>query len=250
MINPSEIDLLALPSLHLDDKKHLPQCPGVYFAIDSNDKVQYIGISQDIKARWSQHHRENQLNGIGQIKIAYLEISELDMLRDVETALINWFTPPLNNSRVHRIKELQYSAASIDAMPADRSCPDPECTGKLHHRGKGRSPVCNMCGWRSALPRGRTRKNADRLVSDRDVYQAKKTAIDRSVTYALFDPLLVPEGSIGFIHRSALVDVVVGCSRVSVERDRPGLKAVPIGSLRIKEKRWVEQYKNENQGEQ
>ena len=111
-------------------------------------------------------------------------------------------------------------------------CPTIECTGKLHRRGKGRSPICNICGYRSPLQRGRPRKNPDRLVTDRDVYQSKKTALDRSVTYALFDPLKAPEGSIEFIHRSALVDVVVGCSRVSVERDRPGLKAVPIASLK------------------
>ena len=121
-------------------------------------------------------------------------------------------------------------------------CPIAPCTRILHKRGKGRSPVCNICGYRSPLQRGRPRKNHDRLVSDRDVYQAKKTGSDRQVTYALFDPLLAPEGSIGFIHRSALVDVVVGCSRVSVERDRPGLKAVPIGSLKAKERRWVKDY--------
>ena len=126
-------------------------------------------------------------------------------------------------------------------------CPTIECTGKLHRRGKGRSPVCNICGYHQTLQRGRPRKNLDRLVSDRDVYQAKKKSPDRLVTYALFDPLLVPKDSIGVIHRSALVDVVIGCSRKSVERDRPGLSAVPIASLTVREKRWVEQLKNENQ---
>ena len=125
-------------------------------------------------------------------------------------------------------------------------CPIAHCTGTLHKRGKGRSPVCNICGYRSPIQRGKPRKSAD-LVTDRDVYLAKKKAPDRQVKYALFDPLLVPKDSIGFIHRSALVDVVIGCSRKSVERDRPGLKAVPIGSLTVREKRWVEQLKNENQ---
>lgn len=86
----------------------------------------------------------------------------------------------------------------------------------------------------------------DRL-SDRERYLATKTAADRVVTYALFDPSLVPEGSIGLIHKVALVEVVVGCSRVSLERDRPGLKAVPLGRLRAKEKKWLENFKKQTQ---
>lgn len=127
----------------------------------------------------------------------------------------------------------------INFMP--NPCPIAPCPGTLHKRGKGRSPVCNICGFRSPLPRGLPRKNAD-LVTDQDVYRAKKKAPDRKVAYALFDPMKVPNGSIGFMHRSTLVGVVVGCSRKSVERDRPGLIAIPIGSLRVKEKRWVEDY--------
>jgi len=118
-------------------------------------------------------------------------------------------------------------------------CPIALCIGKLHSKGKGRSPVCNACGFRESYQRGRPRKNPDRLVTDRDVYQSKKTAADRIVTYALFDPLLLPEWAIGVVYRCALVGTAVGCSRVSVERDRPGLRAVPLGSLRAAEKRWV-----------
>ena len=117
--------------------------------------------------------------------------------------------------------------------------PCPCCTGKLYSKGKRRSPVCNACGYSETLQRGRPRNNPDRLVTDRDVYQAKKIAADRIVTYALFDPLLLPEGAICVIYRCALVGTAVGCSRKSVERDRPGLRAVPLGSLRAGEKRWV-----------
>lgn len=118
-------------------------------------------------------------------------------------------------------------------------CPIVMCKGKLHSRGKRRSPVCNACGYSESYQRGRPRKDPDRLVTDRDVYQSKKTAADRAVTYALFDPLLLPEWAIGIIHRCAFVGTAVGCSRVSVECDRPGLRAVPLGSLRAKEKLWV-----------
>jgi hypothetical protein len=83
-------------------------------------------------------------------------------------------------------------------------------------------------------------------VTFQEIYKAKKTASDREVKYALFDPALVPEGAIGFVHRAAFVGVVVGCSRKSVERDQPGMKVVPIASLRAKEKRWVEMLDNQN----
>ena len=118
-------------------------------------------------------------------------------------------------------------------------CPIALCTGKLHSKGKGRSPVCNACGFRESYQRGRPRKNPDRLVTDRDVYEAKKTAADRIVTYAMFDPLLLPEWAIGVIYRCALVGTAVGYSRVSVERDRPGLRAVPLGRERGQLRRWV-----------
>ena len=119
------------------------------------------------------------------------------------------------------------------------SCPSPDCKGKLHSKGKCRSPVCNACGYRETLQRGRPRNNPDQLVTDRDVYQAKKTAADRIVTYALFDPLLLPEWAIGVIYRCALVGTAVGYSRISVERDRPGLRAVPLGRERGQLRRWV-----------
>lgn len=123
-------------------------------------------------------------------------------------------------------------------------CPVPKCEGPMYKRGKGRSPVCYYCGYCEPLQRGRPRKDPDRPVSDRDIYLAKKTAPDRQVKYALFDPLKVPEGSIGKIHRETLVDVVVGCSRQSVEKSRPGLIALRIGKLAAWKKRWVEEFES------
>jgi hypothetical protein len=78
------------------------------------------------------------------------------------------------------------------------------------------------------------------MQSPTDTYQRrKKKGADRQVTYALFDRSLLPPGFIGVIHKIAFVGTVVGRSSKSVERDRPGLRAVPWGSLRAREKRWV-----------
>ena len=88
--------------------------------------------------------------------------------------------------------------------------------------------------------RGRPRLNPDRPLTDREKRRRYTGAKPREITFALFDLCLVPPDIMGIIHRCALVGQVVGCSRQQVEADRPGLKAVPIGSLRAKERRWLD----------
>ena len=90
--------------------------------------------------------------------------------------------------------------------------------------------------------RGRPRLNPDRPLTDRENRRRYTGAKPREITFALFDPQLVPMDIMGIIHRCALVGKVVGCSRQDVEADRHGLRAVPIGSLRAREKRWLDQW--------
>ncbi|WP_243146794.1 GIY-YIG nuclease family protein [Scytonema sp. UIC 10036] len=96
MYEPSSVDPLTLPSLPLEWSKGLPECPGIYFAIDSQGTVQYIGRSNNIQHRWLQHHRKRQLEQIGGVKIAWIEVSDKTLLPVIEKALIDWFDPPLN----------------------------------------------------------------------------------------------------------------------------------------------------------
>lgn len=100
MINPETVTPSSLPSVRLSNRKRLPQRPGIYFAIDSQGIVQYIGKSENIYARWKNHHRTGQLEHFDSVKIAYLEFSNLEMLHELERALISWFKPPLNGSKV------------------------------------------------------------------------------------------------------------------------------------------------------
>jgi DNA-binding Xre family transcriptional regulator len=95
MINPSEVDISALPWLPLEEKLAFPQQPAIYFAIDALGNIQYIGRSANPKQRWSNHHRFGDLNSIGKIRIAYL-FADSDLLSSIESALIDWFDPPLN----------------------------------------------------------------------------------------------------------------------------------------------------------
>ncbi len=99
-MNPSTIDPLALPSLPLLERRHLPKCPAIYFALEGN-KVLYIGRTNNLNQRWTIHHRWQQLQAThGEVRIAWLECSNISLLSSIEDALIEHFQPLLNGSAV------------------------------------------------------------------------------------------------------------------------------------------------------
>ena len=93
MIDPKLLDLSALPSLPLSDRKQFPAIPCIYFAMSSG-RVQYVGRSENLKARWYGHHKLKELSKDS--NIAWLEVSNYELLPAIEAALIQWFEPPLN----------------------------------------------------------------------------------------------------------------------------------------------------------
>ncbi len=78
-----------------------PRNPAIYFAIDSQGTIQYVGRSLDPKNRWASHHKYEQLEAIGGIKIVYLFVDSIELLPQIESALILWFDPPLNATGKH-----------------------------------------------------------------------------------------------------------------------------------------------------
>ena len=125
MINPSELNLSSLPWLPLEAKAAFPRQPAIYFAIDSQDNVQYIGRSVDPKSRWAGHHRYEQLEAIGSIRIAYLFIDLPKLLPEIEKALIGWFQPPLN----------VVGRSMVGLLPVDRKPVNEEpCGDRLRDR--------------------------------------------------------------------------------------------------------------------
>jgi hypothetical protein len=119
MIKPSELDLSSLPWLPLNAVLAFPRQPAVYFAIDSQHRVQYIGRSVDPKTRWSKHHCYKQLNSIGGICIAYLFIESSELLPEVEQALIQWFRPPLNIAGLNQ-RQLSVSSQPMQVERTER----------------------------------------------------------------------------------------------------------------------------------
>ena len=110
MINPQSLDLSTLPTMPLSDRKQFPSVSCVYFAM-SSDTVQYIGRSVNLNQRWLGHH---QAKKIGQdANIAWLEISDSALLPEIESALIQWFKPPLNKE----ISGLGVRTKSVNPLP-------------------------------------------------------------------------------------------------------------------------------------
>ena len=102
MFNPESLDLSTLPSVLLKNRLMLPKISGIYFAM-SNGTVQYIGRSTNLYQRWAAHHRYSDLHPDSHI--AWIEISNVHLLPEIEKALIAWFKPQLNGKQFFRVNE-------------------------------------------------------------------------------------------------------------------------------------------------
>jgi putative transcriptional regulator len=122
MYNPTAICPTKLPSLPLDMKEVLPGSPGIYFVIDKNDVIQYIGRSQNLHRRWQNHHLDLEFGALEEVRIAWLAISDPTLLIPIESALISYFCPQLNKALVKRDQEIGKSSIKwrLAALMADR----------------------------------------------------------------------------------------------------------------------------------
>lgn len=97
-------DLSKLPYLSWSQRNSLPECPAVYFAVDSKNRVLYVGKAINLLARWKDHHRLEQLSIINRrnpVIIAWLSCSNNPkFLADTESYFINLYQPLLNRTSV------------------------------------------------------------------------------------------------------------------------------------------------------
>jgi hypothetical protein len=99
---PTILDPLQLTSVLLAERKQLPDCAAIYFAIDSNNRVLYVGKAKNLAARWRNHHRIHKLEEIDQefsVRLAWQAWNEED-LGEAERSPIKRFQPLLNNTQV------------------------------------------------------------------------------------------------------------------------------------------------------
>ncbi len=102
-MNTSIIDPLQLPSLSLLERRSLPNCPAIYFAL-LGKRVLYIGRSVNLAQRWLSHHRWNQLTRMyPTARIAWIECSDSELLPQIEAALIEQFNPELNREPIEAV---------------------------------------------------------------------------------------------------------------------------------------------------
>jgi predicted GIY-YIG superfamily endonuclease len=93
-----------LPYVEFLKKDQLPESAGIYFVLDGNRKIWYIGKAQNLKARWKAHHRVDQLQKIHKknlLKIFWYNCDSDDItLAQLETFFIEKYYPLLNQTKV------------------------------------------------------------------------------------------------------------------------------------------------------
>lgn len=117
MLNPAEIDPLSLPSVPLEDRRDLPTDPCIYFAIDGQGVVQYVGKAKNLRNRWQGHHRRRQLEAMGNVRIAYVNVDP-GLLSAVESAMIERIRPYINCVEAPAARNEGIRKRSIASMDA------------------------------------------------------------------------------------------------------------------------------------
>ena len=94
-IDPEDLNPLALPSLSLESRHNLPDKSAIYFVLDEDDEILYIGKAVSLVKRWRGHHRLAQLEQLGNVRIAWMECDAL-LINSLETGCITHFKPLFN----------------------------------------------------------------------------------------------------------------------------------------------------------
>lgn len=100
MIEPSSINLQTLSSVSFNSRSRLPKTPCIYFVIDKQGVVQYIGQSINPKQRWSSHHKRTEVEAIPGARIAYLQV-DADLLLEVVSVTLA-LAPQLNRDQAQQ----------------------------------------------------------------------------------------------------------------------------------------------------
>jgi len=99
--NSEEIDPLTLPCVLLVDREHLkiPREQGIYFVIDSENEIHYIGSSYSIRQRFECiANVKRKFAHLNNPRIAYhlMLHASRDAVYNDEAALINFYRPLMN----------------------------------------------------------------------------------------------------------------------------------------------------------
>jgi toxin ParE1/3/4 len=141
MIDVSKIDLFSLPSLPLSERDLLPDSGAVYFVIDAENRLLYIGKAIHLRQRWKSHHRSSQFESLKQVRLAWLSFDpplSNEALYRVEQECILHFRPPVNyNSKRRRILVTQTAIEDMRSIWNDMDHTwNREQTNRYHYQLK------------------------------------------------------------------------------------------------------------------
>ena len=90
------IDPLKLPSIALERRAALLPVPAVYFLIEADRQVIYVGQAVNLRSRWVAHHCLEGYPSIAGLRIAWIEIEDATMRTRAERSLIGRYRLRLN----------------------------------------------------------------------------------------------------------------------------------------------------------
>lgn len=111
---PSKVSVQIghLPSLAFEHRRELPEIPALYFVLDGQMRIMYIGQTGNLRDRWKSHHRALQM-GSGGYRIHWNMITDEQQRLEGERQSIKLFRPPWNRSEVP-VDELKRVEAYIN----------------------------------------------------------------------------------------------------------------------------------------
>lgn len=116
-LEPQSIPLLALPFVPFAEHKRLPRLVAIYFVLNAQGTVLYVGQSINLALRWAGHHRTAKLTEHQATRIAWLVINDDSLLNAVESACIAYFDPLCNGFRGTRIAPYRARCAGLERLP-------------------------------------------------------------------------------------------------------------------------------------
>jgi excinuclease UvrABC nuclease subunit len=117
------IDILKLPFVLFTERTKLPLTGGIYFVIRPNpEQLCYIGKAQNLRARWSNHHRAGQMIATSRIHWMYCRDEQDRTI--LEGRLIAFYNPPWNGrmpdpSLPELAMQISHMQLEINALKAD-----------------------------------------------------------------------------------------------------------------------------------
>jgi len=99
LLAPQNIDVRDLPCIPITDLHLLPVESGLYFVINQDHLILYIGQTKSLLTRWMTHHRRKLYLDDPSLKLAWILVPITDLI-DTEEAFITYFNPRDNGVNV------------------------------------------------------------------------------------------------------------------------------------------------------